>query len=1181
MARRLRATDPVADVEIATTPQGVPTVQYNGRWLASRHRPVDEAVRIADGIDFTEQATVIVAGFGLGYHVREIAQRMGRTGVVIVFEPDVPLLRTVMQIIDMSAWLDDANVIIVNDADDRGGLAQLLQSLETILLIGGAFIEPPAHRERLADSYPVFLRNYREHITSAETTLMTTLMRSYDTVRNLLLNIDAYAMGEGIEPLRDAAHGCPAVVVSAGPSLHHTIHALAEPGVRDRCVIIAVQTALRPLLDAGVRPHFITALDYHEISRRFYEELTPAEVDGITLIADPKVHPYVVRSWPGAIRCCASPFLDLVLGETSRTMGALKAGATVAHLALYVAEFIGCRRIALTGQDLGFPDGLYYAPGTAIHRVWSPELNSFNTIAMMEWERIARMRRHLHRATDVHGRTIYTDTQMLTYLRHFEADFARCRERGVEIHDATEGGVAKQHVTNTTLAGYLAEHATATLPAMPMPDTTKDRKRHRAVRTAITERRRAVHRIRQLAREARTHIDAMLANQGDQRFVDESIDRVHEIQRDVERNHVAFALVNHLNQLGSYRRIRADRRLQTRQDMTPFDRQRGELQRDHDNLKWIMDAAEHLDGLLQDGEAALRGAHVEPRASHQHDQLLQELKSSVTRRIVALVPVHPTENALGWSRDLTARLRDSSVLETTLRRLDTSRELDAIMLVAPHDCPAIDALDPASFRRPVIIERVDADIFDGAVRAIGHARRWSPTSWRSGLAGTSVYDEVLRPDVMAAAMARHGFDHGAVVGPEWIFVNVTGPGGLDAIIERERTTPGANPVTFTQAPPGFSGCLVHRDAMERFASRTRGATIGAALGYQPSAPAPDAIAYPVNVQVDADLRHAPIRATYDSRRTRVRIDRCLAAVPDLLRCDAATVARYLEHDMEHHPDAVPMVVQLELSTRNVGCGLVHRHPYGRIERAPMTPERAERLFSMMGAHDDICLTIDGVGDPLEHPDCAAIVAAARNAGIISVHLRTSLRAPLNVIDAVIRAGVHLLSIDLHATTSETYRVMMGTDSYDEVINAIDHIVTTSRSVTTLSGRAAMALPWLVPVLRRCEANYAELERFHDTSKNNLAASLIETPPLYDGLDRDVLRPAVTPNDVVWRQLMSRMTILSDGTIPVSELDHPGVTSIGTIDDLDLEAAWSRLVDARRQARDESGMTHPMLRLYRP
>ena len=50
----------------------------------------------------------------------------------------------------------------------------------------------------------------------------------------------------------------------------------------------------------------------------------------------------------------------------------LPSGSTVAHLAYYLAEHLGCDPIAFVGQDLGFSDGLYYTPGTSYEDVWRP-----------------------------------------------------------------------------------------------------------------------------------------------------------------------------------------------------------------------------------------------------------------------------------------------------------------------------------------------------------------------------------------------------------------------------------------------------------------------------------------------------------------------------------------------------------------------------------------------------------------------------------------------------------------------------------------------------------------------------------------------------------------------------------------------------------------------------------------
>ncbi|MHC5029008.1 MAG: hypothetical protein ACYTGR_19840, partial [Planctomycetota bacterium] len=82
-AAALRATAPSTALEFVETPQGVPAAVLDGRPLCSRHRPLDEAARLAGQVDLVENAVVIVLGFGLGYHVQHLAEAMGRAGVIV------------------------------------------------------------------------------------------------------------------------------------------------------------------------------------------------------------------------------------------------------------------------------------------------------------------------------------------------------------------------------------------------------------------------------------------------------------------------------------------------------------------------------------------------------------------------------------------------------------------------------------------------------------------------------------------------------------------------------------------------------------------------------------------------------------------------------------------------------------------------------------------------------------------------------------------------------------------------------------------------------------------------------------------------------------------------------------------------------------------------------------------
>jgi len=122
---------------------------------------------------------------------------------------------------------------------------------------------------------------------------------------------------------------------------------------------------------------------------------------------------------------------------------------------------------------------------------------------MMEWQRIARHRTHLHKVIDVHGKSIYTDAQMHTYLQQFERDFAQYRREGLTIIDATEGGVAKQHTIAMPLVEFLEQHAQTTLPPLPLPAPHEPKKRLIATRNRLAEIRVEVQQLKDISRKNR------------------------------------------------------------------------------------------------------------------------------------------------------------------------------------------------------------------------------------------------------------------------------------------------------------------------------------------------------------------------------------------------------------------------------------------------------------------------------------------------------------------------------------------------------------------------------------------------------------------------------------------------------------------------------------------------------
>jgi len=606
LVRRLEQVEP-AGLTWSASKSGPPaaTIDLAGKpvWLCSRYDPEAEAEQLNRTIDRTLHGGIVMLGMGLGHHVQEASKHLDDTTIMVVYEPNLPLMRAVLERMDHTSWLGRPNIIMVDHTMDRAGLINRLEKFGGIITQGTVLVTNPASRRLNGAELTEFGKTVSEVLSFCRTTVATTLVNMSRTVNNVCMNLAHYTAGANTNELYGAAKGMPAVCVGAGPSLAKNVHLLKDPAVRKNVIVISAQTTLKPLLDRGIRPDFVTALDYHEISARFYEAL-PDDLPDVTLVAEPKVNPSVVDRYPGPVRVTQNKFLDKLLGELAQPIMPIQAGATVAHLSVYLAQHLGCETIILIGQDLGFSDGLYYCPGTAIHDVWEPELNSFNTVEMMEWQRIVRHRGALEKADDIYGRPIFTDEQMVTYLKQFERDFVHARQK---IIDATEGGVPKEHTERMSLAEALKTYATTPAPKLPLPPRSLSKRRLEAVRGLLRQRVEEATEIRGLSVRTMPLLRQMLEHQRDKARAEKLYEQVQQHKKRVESLTVTFSLINQLNTVGTFRRARADRAIH-HSDAQSFEYQKRVLERDIDNLDWLIQACDEALRIFNEAMARINAA---------------------------------------------------------------------------------------------------------------------------------------------------------------------------------------------------------------------------------------------------------------------------------------------------------------------------------------------------------------------------------------------------------------------------------------------------------------------------------------------------------------------------------------------------------------------------------------------
>ncbi|HUU81996.1 MAG TPA: 6-hydroxymethylpterin diphosphokinase MptE-like protein [Phycisphaerae bacterium] len=562
-------------------------------YLHSRYDPRAEAEKLIERVDLDKNYCFVVTGFGLGYHVKALHARLRGEAFVLVTEPSLELLSTALAHVDLADEIASRRLVILTDTNKARMHAQLTPR-NAVMMLGLQFVTHPPSERLAGEQHAALRRAVTDFVAYTRTTMVTLVHNAQITCRNIAYNLPTTLSTPPIDILKDRFGGCPGIVVSAGPSLRRNIDTLRD--AKGRAVVCAVQTTLKPLLTRGIVPDFVTSLDFHEMSRRFFQGID--DLHGVHLVAEPKSTWHVIDLFDGPISILDSSFAHLLVGSGLAARGGLPPGATVAHLAFYLARYMGCDPIIFVGQDLAFTGHVFYVPGVEVHSGWSGEINRFNTMETKEWERIARNREILRKIEDVNGCPVYTDELLFTYLEQFEKDFIGTDAR---LIDATEGGARIGGTDVMSLAEALERVCARDIPAERYAYRKQvcwnDPSRLSAARSEIATRLEEVKAVEKICDDFAAVLHELEKLTGDPPRFNRRIQRVDELRTVITRHERAYQIINAASQLAELRRFSADRKIDL-DGATGTDRAVRQLKRDLEFVGGIKEGAADMVGIL-------------------------------------------------------------------------------------------------------------------------------------------------------------------------------------------------------------------------------------------------------------------------------------------------------------------------------------------------------------------------------------------------------------------------------------------------------------------------------------------------------------------------------------------------------------------------------------------------------
>ncbi len=376
----LQAAPPLADVRtVDDTP--VPTLTVAGIQLTSAYDRVAEANEQAALVP-VDAPRIAVYGLGLGDLPRRLLARPALRELEVVLL-NHSLAREILARFDQADWLGDPRVRIVL-GEERSEVHTPFAALPgelTLATEGSARLRDLVVME-LASSFG------EERLAAREASFRASAAANREHV----------ATDRDVTELFGSRLHQTVFLAGAGPTLADDYELLRGR----KSPLVAVDGALRALLQAGIVPDVVVTVDDHPIGipRLFDADLSA--LAGSALVYFPVVAESVIAKWPGR-RYVAYGFHARWSGLAAELpRGRLWASGSVTHVAVDLAVKMGAAEIVLFGCDFGFARGRTHVAGNPY------DVPAESAGVPGVW------------VTDVGGGRLATLPNLTTYLRELE-----------------------------------------------------------------------------------------------------------------------------------------------------------------------------------------------------------------------------------------------------------------------------------------------------------------------------------------------------------------------------------------------------------------------------------------------------------------------------------------------------------------------------------------------------------------------------------------------------------------------------------------------------------------------------------------------------------------------------------------------------------------------------------------
>lgn len=457
LAKRIERAS-VEQIFLFRSKRGAMGLKLGEDYLTSKYDPEGEMNgQVAEALS-TKPDVLLLFGLGLGYHLPEVAKN--HQARMVLYEPDVRVLRTALSITDFSELIGRERFLLIDDLRDMNFNFQFDH---------GAKIKPTYHQLALASYkrlYPDKLEEFTKQMKvvqrDSDIAIETYLVKSKTWFEYLFENMpDIYKL-PSVNELRNKFNDMPVVIVASGPSLDKNIDYLAQ--AKGRACIISVGTALKKLVARKIVPDVVVAVESNDI---YYQFEGVKELEEAFLILRPACNPKLFKLQTKGTFVFSDIEIDQIWAmlRLGKQGSVIKNGGSVACTAFAIAHIMGAQSITLVGQDLALgSDGHSHAEGTGEA---SGKENFFGDVLLDPAHRKELNSQNLELVEGYNGGYVATRFHWLNYKLWYERRIKEYSSHGIRFINSTEGGVRIHGMEQLPLAAVIEQVFPEKLPERP------------------------------------------------------------------------------------------------------------------------------------------------------------------------------------------------------------------------------------------------------------------------------------------------------------------------------------------------------------------------------------------------------------------------------------------------------------------------------------------------------------------------------------------------------------------------------------------------------------------------------------------------------------------------------------------------------------------------------------------